>query len=77
MRRNVSAGVSTTWVGSVVYARTITEPGQLAELIRREVQNVNPDIPVYGVRTLDDVVAQSLAQRRFALELLGIFAEWQ
>ena len=60
--------------GSVVYARTITEPGQLAELIRREVQNVNPDIPVYGVRTLDDVVAQSLAQRRFALELLGIFA---
>jgi putative ABC transport system permease protein len=60
--------------GSVVYARTTVEPGQLAELIRREVQSVNPDIPVYGVRTLDDVVSHYLAQRRFALELLGIFA---
>jgi ABC-type antimicrobial peptide transport system permease subunit len=38
------------------------------------VQAVDPSIPVFGVQTMDDVVSRYLAQRRFALELLGIFA---
>jgi putative ABC transport system permease protein len=38
------------------------------------VQAVDPTIPVFGVRTLDQVVAKYLSQRRFALELLGVFA---
>jgi putative ABC transport system permease protein len=60
--------------GSVVYLRTSGDPGALGEAIRREVQAVDPSIPVFGVRTLDDVVAKHLAARRFALELLGVFA---
>jgi ABC-type antimicrobial peptide transport system permease subunit len=35
---------------------------------------VDADLPVFGVRTLDEVVARSLAQRRFTLVLLGSFA---
>jgi putative ABC transport system permease protein len=46
----------------------------LGEAIRREVQAVDPGIPVFAIRTMDDVVARNLASRRFALELLGVFA---
>jgi putative ABC transport system permease protein len=60
--------------GSVVYLRTAGDPGTLGEAIRREVQAVDPGVPVFGIRTMDDVVARTLAARRFALELLGVFA---
>jgi predicted permease len=60
--------------GSVVYLRTAADPGTLGEAIRREVQAVDPGIPVFAIRTMDDVVARTLAARRFALELLGVFA---
>ena len=35
---------------------------------------MDPGVPVFGIRTMDDVVARNLAARRFALELLGVFA---
>jgi putative ABC transport system permease protein len=35
---------------------------------------VDQTIPVFGIQTMDEVVARSLAPRRFALEILGIFA---
>jgi len=59
---------------AVVYLRTAADPGVLGEAIRREVQAVDQTIPVFGIQTMDEVVARSLAARRFALEILGIFA---
>jgi predicted permease len=59
---------------SVVYLRTAADPGALSEAIRREIQAVDPTIPVFGIQTMDEVVARSLAARRFALQILGIFA---
>ncbi len=35
---------------------------------------MDPDLPVYRVSTMDQIVADSLTQRRFAMFLLGIFA---
>jgi ABC-type antimicrobial peptide transport system permease subunit len=35
---------------------------------------VDPGVPVYGIRAMDEVVGKNLAARRFALELLGVFA---
>jgi predicted permease len=58
----------------VVYLRTMAEPGMLGDAVRAEVWNVDSTIPVFGVRTMDFIVSASLAERRFALELLGIFA---
>jgi putative ABC transport system permease protein len=60
--------------GIVVYLRTNADPGTLGDVVRREVQSVDPSIPVFGVRTMDELVAKYLAQRKFALELLGVFA---
>ena len=59
---------------SVVYLRTAADPGTLGDTIRREVQSVDPSVPVFAVRTMDEVITKYLADRRFALELLGVFA---
>jgi putative ABC transport system permease protein len=57
-----------------VYLRTGGDPASLGAAIRREVQGVDRGIPVFGVQTMDEVVKKYLGERRFALELLGIFA---
>jgi predicted permease len=59
---------------SVVYLRTGGDPASLGAAIRREVQQVDPTIPVFALQTMDEVISKYLGQRRFALELLGIFA---
>ena len=59
---------------AVVYLRTSGDPGTAGDTVRREVQSVDPTIPVFGVRTMEEVVAKYMEQRRFALELLGVFA---
>ncbi len=57
-----------------VYIRTAASPEALQELVRREVQSVDPNLPVFGVRTMDSIVSDSLASRRFAMLVLGFFA---
>jgi predicted permease len=57
-----------------VYLRTSMDPGTLGDSVRAEVRRVDPTIPVFNVRTMDAIVSVFLAERRFALELLGIFA---
>jgi predicted permease len=59
---------------SVVYLRSGGNTESLGESIRHEVQSLDPNIPVFSIRTMDEVIARSMAERRFALQLLGIFA---
>ena len=54
--------------------RTKQDPAALAESIRREVRVVDPNEPVFAVRTLDEVVSSALAERRFTMLLLALFA---
>jgi predicted permease len=57
-----------------VYVRAAASPEALEEPIRRAVQEVNPDLPVFGVRSVRSVISDSLASRRFAMQILGFFA---
>ncbi len=57
-----------------VVLKTGHEPLQLAAAVRKEVQSLDPDQPVFHVRTMDDVVHRSVAQPRFRAILLGTFA---
>jgi len=50
------------------------DAGILGDTVRRQVQSVDPTIPVFAVRTMDQIFAAYMRQRRFALELLGTFA---
>jgi putative ABC transport system permease protein len=57
-----------------VYIRTAASPDALEDPVRRAVQAVDPDLPVFGVRALRGIISDSLASRRFAMQILGFFA---
>src|SRR6202007_696212 len=54
--------------------RSSQDPRSLASAIRREIQSLDSDEPIANVRTLDSVVSDSVAPRRIAVFLLGLFA---
>ena len=54
--------------------RSAIDPTQLVASVEREIRGIDPDQPVADVRTLDAVVAKSIARPRFDTMLLGIFA---
>jgi putative ABC transport system permease protein len=63
-----------TGSGMFVVVRTEKEPSSLASAVRGAIQSVDRELPVYRVTTMEQVIADSMTQRRFAMTLLGIFA---
>jgi putative ABC transport system permease protein len=61
-------------VNAVVFFRSRVSAEELGEALRREVASIDPNVPVHSISTMDQIVARSVADRRFALELLGVFA---
>ena len=49
-------------------------PMNLAPTIQHEVNTIDPDLPVYRVRTMTEVMGESVARRRLAMILLAGFA---
>jgi predicted permease len=54
--------------------RTTGAPLALAEAVRKTVLEVDPSQPVANLRTMEEAIAGSMAERRFVLQLLGGFA---
>jgi len=54
--------------------RSKIPPKNLAEAVRREIQKIDNDQPVYDVRTMDEILYLWLSPRRFNLLVLGVFA---
>jgi putative ABC transport system permease protein len=54
--------------------RTDVEPASLTSAVRAEIAALNKDQAVFNVRTMDDIVSQSVAPRRFSMMLLTVFA---
>ena len=54
--------------------RTEVEPASLASAVRGQVTALNKDQAVFNVRTMEQIVAQSIAPRRFSMLLLTVFA---
>jgi predicted permease len=61
-------------VNAVVFLRSSGDVGHLGEAVRHEVENVDSNVPVHSISSMDQIIARSVADRRFALELLGVFA---
>ena len=57
-----------------VEARSAGNPGNLGELIRREIQAVDANLPIFGVTTFSEMLASSLGQHRFSAQLMVAFA---
>jgi putative ABC transport system permease protein len=50
------------------------DPAALAPMVRGRIASVDKDLPVYKVTTMEKLVSDSLAQRRFSMFLFGVFA---
>jgi putative ABC transport system permease protein len=61
-------------VNAVVFLRSRGDVQHLGEAVRHEVESVDPNVPVHSISSMDQIIARSMANRRFALELLGVFA---
>jgi putative ABC transport system permease protein len=57
-----------------VLVRTSVPPGSLASAVEAAIASVNRDMPVSAMRTMEDVLGESIARQRMALIVLGIFA---
>jgi putative ABC transport system permease protein len=57
-----------------VTVRTSLSATRLEPQIRRAIQAVDPALPIFNVRTMNEVIDGSLAARRFSAELVGVFA---
>jgi putative ABC transport system permease protein len=55
-------------------ARTTGEPSALVPALRQAMASVDPDVPLAQVQTLEAMIASSIAQPRFSMLMLGIFA---
>jgi ABC-type antimicrobial peptide transport system permease subunit len=53
--------------------RTTGDPAAFARVLRREVQALDKDQPIYNVRTYDDLVMNSLGTRRVSMQLFTFF----
>jgi putative ABC transport system permease protein len=54
--------------------RTAQEPTAMVGAITQAIQSIDPDMPMFDLNTMDQRLYDSLASRRFAMVLLGVFA---
>ena len=54
--------------------RTVGPPEQLGAAVIRAIREADPEQPVFGVKPMEQVIADASAERRFSLLLLTLFA---
>lgn len=54
--------------------RTSADPTRLAATVQKAMQEIDPDQPAYHVATMQELMADSVAERRLAMILIGVFA---
>ncbi len=61
-------------VGMTLTVRTGPDPLSMVSAVRAQVAGPTLDQPIYGVRTMEQIMSGSLAERRFTMLVLIIFA---
>jgi putative ABC transport system permease protein len=57
-----------------VVLKAAGDPNQLIAAVRQQVKAIDPDQPIYAIRTMDEIRAESVAPERLNLTLLSLFA---
>jgi putative ABC transport system permease protein len=60
--------------GFTLIVRTEGDPSTLTGAIRQAVRSVDGDIPIFATRTLEEIVSDSVANRRIVMMLVTVFA---
>ncbi|MBD0372277.1 MAG: ABC transporter permease [Pyrinomonadaceae bacterium] len=62
------------WWSMALVVRTNSEPTQFAQAIRNEVRSLDAEQPVYNIKTMEQIVDESISAKRLAMVMLGFFA---
>jgi putative ABC transport system permease protein len=57
-----------------VFLRTSANVTTTRQLVTRTMEQIDPELPVYGVTTMNELISSSMARRRLALFLMSTFA---
>ncbi len=57
-----------------IFVRGRLDPAATPVELREQVQSVDPALPVFGAQELNETVSTSLAERRFLMEIVALFA---
>jgi putative ABC transport system permease protein len=60
--------------GLAVFLRGTLDPRGIPAQVRQQIQSIEPELPVFGAETMDDVLSTSLSVRRFSMEMVAFFA---
>jgi putative ABC transport system permease protein len=61
-------------IEATLLLRSTGDPAQIAATVRNELRTLAPAVPVSRMRTMSDVMSAAVAQRRFQLFVLALFA---
>ncbi|HYY56152.1 MAG TPA: FtsX-like permease family protein, partial [Pyrinomonadaceae bacterium] len=59
---------------TMVLRTSSQDPATLAPALRSAVQEIDKDQPLYEVRTMNSLIADSVARQRFSMTLIALFA---
>jgi predicted permease len=54
--------------------KTAREPAALASAVRAEIRKMDPNLPIPAIRTMREILSQTVAERRFQMALTALFA---
>ncbi|PYI76888.1 MAG: hypothetical protein DMF04_07610, partial [Verrucomicrobia bacterium] len=57
-----------------IFLRGNLNRAAIPDEVSEQVQAIDPTLPVFGTQTLNETVSASLSQRRFSMEMVGLFA---
>jgi predicted permease len=57
-----------------VVLRSAADPAALTSAVKQQIHELDSNLPLYNVRTMNQRIDESLAPRRFAMGLLALFA---
>ncbi len=63
-----------TWPDMTLVVRAAQNPTNLIADVRSIIRSVDPDQPLGGIRTMENIVAESVAPRRLTMLISGLFA---
>ncbi|MDX6385181.1 MAG: hypothetical protein QOK48_2754, partial [Blastocatellia bacterium] len=73
-RKVFYSGTANQFTSMTLVVRTTVAPQSLAPAIQDAIKSVDRSVPVTNVVTMDQVIADTLWQPRFNLQLIGLFA---